>query len=82
MPRRDLDMANPILIVMPGREEHIARHHVTVEEAREVIHNQSYVRRVAQPGTGIPILDIRVKRSRVAISRCSSFLEVDVYLAS
>lgn len=31
------------LIVEPGREEHIARHHVSVEEAQEVIEGDPFV---------------------------------------
>jgi uncharacterized DUF497 family protein len=33
------------LIVEPGREEHIARHHVAVEEVEEVVFTPSFVRR-------------------------------------
>jgi hypothetical protein len=33
------------LVVEPDREEHIARHHVTVEETEEVVFARPYVRR-------------------------------------
>ncbi len=36
------------LIVEPGREEHIARHHVDVEEVEEVIEGSPFVRRARQ----------------------------------
>ena len=36
------------LIVEPDREEHIARHHVTVEEVDEVVFAEAYVRRDKQ----------------------------------
>jgi hypothetical protein len=34
------------LVVEPGREEHIARHHVSVEEVLEVVYGFPYVRRM------------------------------------
>ena len=36
------------LIVEPGREEHIARHHVTVEEVEEVTEANPFVTRTRQ----------------------------------
>lgn len=36
------------LIVEPGREEHIARHHVSVEEVEEVVFDRPFVRRAKQ----------------------------------
>jgi uncharacterized DUF497 family protein len=36
------------LVVAPGREEHIARHHVTIGEAEEVVFGTPYIRRDRQ----------------------------------
>ena len=41
-------MTRYVLVVDPGREEHIARHHVTVEEVEEVLSANPFVRKVRQ----------------------------------
>ena len=36
------------LVIEPGREEHIARHHVSVAEVEEVVFGMSFIRKTRQ----------------------------------